>query len=396
MQDIKDTYYYGIRKIVAIYILALITSYLFVCITGELNGDFIGEYITIPQIVLFLLFIISLLPFIYVWNRYKYYKRKLKLCSAINVVNVLGGYALIFLVFNIIIRALGVGVMTGNATQNWVGTLGNNIFIFYLFAGAFLLESRKRINVILISALFLVACVLKASLQEVFYLLLFILLRYYATLKRVLIKYWVLIPVLFVIALNGISFLYELRAELRTKDDISLKEVEPTEILCETLAGRLSCYSDVAFIVENAPTFYIYAQTIPVFFYQAQWLDRFGVHLGNWADNLPERFLYEQNKNSKEDAGTSFMLGMPGMLIVSFMRSPWVFLINLISMLLLIELYFALLLKLSCPGVLEVGLTVLLYPILSGVSLELFFAVIQCAIFWICIRKLNFNAHLCK
>ena len=159
MQDIKDTYYYGIRKIVAIYILALITSYLFVCITGELNGDFIGEYITIPQIVLFLLFIISLLPFIYVWNRYKYYKRKLKLCSAINVVNVLGGYALIFLVFNIIIRALGVGVMTGNATQNWVGTLGNNIFIFYLFAGAFLLESRKRINVILISALFLVACV---------------------------------------------------------------------------------------------------------------------------------------------------------------------------------------------------------------------------------------------
>lgn len=96
--------------------------------------------------------------------------------------------------------------MTGNATQNWVGTLGNNIFIFYLFAGAFLLESRKRINVILISALFLVACVLKASLQEVFYLLLFILLRYYATLKRVLIKYWVLIPVLFVIALNGISF----------------------------------------------------------------------------------------------------------------------------------------------------------------------------------------------
>ena len=61
MQDIKDTYYYGIRKIVAIYILALITSYLFVCITGELNGDFIGEYITIPQIVLFLLFIISLL-----------------------------------------------------------------------------------------------------------------------------------------------------------------------------------------------------------------------------------------------------------------------------------------------------------------------------------------------
>ena len=72
------------------------------------------------------------------------------------------------------------------------------------------------------------------------------------------------------------------------------------------------------------------------------------------------------------------------------------FLINLISMLLLIELYFALLLKLSFPGVLEVGLTVLLYPILSGVSLELFFSVIQCAIFWICIRKLNFNAHLSK
>ncbi|WP_195499329.1 oligosaccharide repeat unit polymerase [Alistipes timonensis] len=371
----KDVYYRHIKSVIIIYLLSVIVSYLYAVITDEYNGDFLRHDVTLSSFVLFLIFIFSAFPFFYLWKRYKYYKRHRNEGKIQVKVSYIEGVA-IFLV-SIRIFIFSIFQTDGPSGLGWIMTILETFNPFVFFCIYFIRSTSY--NKFIIALLFLIESYVRHSLNGVYSCGVLFLFCYYSHIKQFIKKHIVFSGLLLILFPVIISNLYTLRASLRDTG-LSYNEMTNSDIVAGVLAGRLSSYSNAAFLIEDFINTYIYSQDLPSLFFQSRIMDVYGVHIVPYSNLFPEKYLYVRSQNGSSESQenlTSYMVGTPGILILSFLKSPWVCLLNLLTLLLFIELSFYLLVPLNLPFVCELAVILLLYPLLSGVSVEFFYVITQ-------------------
>ena len=181
-----------------------------------------------------------------------------------------------------------------------------------------------------------------------------------------------------------ISFLFEIRSELRNQEKENLS---PTEFVFGRLIGRFSSFSNSAIILQNSSYFFINAQTLDDYYFQKQALG--GVLSQNLIPkNRPESMLYQLYGFSEID-NISYMCGTQGNLYISLMKSFKTLIINVISILTMIFLTFYLARKLRFVYKNEFAFILLSYVLLSGVANEYLFLVYSLFVFVVMFVVLN-------
>lgn len=380
MVIVKDKFYYNARAVISVYVGALIISYLYVAFTGEYNGDISLQEVEIEQKTLFFMFCLSILPFIFIWKRYTFYKRKTYKGKTYYInVNTVGTVLFGILLFRSILSLLDIGVMGQTTNLSWLKTISTALNPTLIMC-IYIMEAKKKSNICLLSSLFIFESIVRHSLGGLFLLGMMFLLKNYTKVASCLRKHILLTLICCMVLPNLVAVGYSVRDSLRNDTEFEYNSDTAADLLCRRLAGRLSSYSNSTYILENSIDFYIHMISVPAIFYQSLILDQFGIHLASWnGTSTLEQYLFERTRGGERPEGdlTTFMVGTPGVLILSFMKSPWVFIINLITMVVLVNLYFYYANQLRITYASELALFFLLPPILSGVCTELFFPIFQ-------------------
>lgn len=384
-QIFKNKYYYNIRAIFSLYIFALIVSFLYVFITGEYNGDFSSYETYTNKLVLVFVFLLSFIPYWFIWQRYKQHKKKQRIFTSSINIELLKKVTLSLLLFRILLLIIGVGALGQTTTLGWLKTI-STILNPSLIACIYIVSSTKKRNVCIVATLILLESVLRHSLGGVFILLLMFLLKYFQEIIRYCKKHFIVALIILFFIPNFVAIGYNFRTYLRHGSNLELKtDKSATSLLCGALAGRLSSYSNTVFIVENLPYFYAHMLLVPSAFYQSLILNQFGIQIASWENiSTLEQFMFEVSRDGVRAEGdtTTFMVGTVGMLMLSFMKSPWVFILNIFTIILIVEIWFKLTEFLKIDFSPELALLFLLFPIVSGVATELFFPIFQIIILY--------------
>jgi hypothetical protein len=172
-----------------------------------------------------------------------------------------------------------------------------------------------------------------------------------------------------------ISALYELRTQLRgeTSYDYTLAET-----LMGRFLGRLSSYSNVAYIEQFSQSFAWSASSLEPFFYVKQGLTSL---FGNSIipSLTPERILIAGNR--AYEGYSTFMAGVPGNLMLAWYLSPWVALFNatIIFGMILATLWLSR--YLGGATTRTFGMAMVVYPLTSGVANEFSMLLLNTAAF---------------
>ena len=387
-QDVID--YRSARNLYRFFIFTSIISFLYALINGRLNGDFLGKEVTIPFWLLFLNLIFTLLPFFVLWKFYLYFKNKTIKSKLKIPLNSLAVFLIILMLLNILFTLFfGVGIM---AAPNYEAPGYIKPFIqicnrFNYTYGSFIYiiaVSKKNRTQILLILLLIILSYLRAGLGIFLYLSMLFYIKYYLEVnyfikKRLLIIIFISLSFPFIV-----SFLYNIRDTLRLNKS---EEVVADPIL-GSLFGRLSSFSDAAFILQEAPYFILKSQDLDPFYFQKQALG--GVISQDFMpEQRPEKilfwFFYE-----KLDVNVAYMAGTQGNLYMSFMKSPYVFLLNIFTIIIFIYGTLYLFSKFFFKNSLELGFMLLLYVVMSGVSNEYAFLLFSIFVFFILFLIINF------
>lgn len=240
----------------------------------------------------------------------------------------------------------------------------NRIDPFYLGA-FFILATRKRISTDMLAiALMVTIGFLRAGLGVFNYVVIAMCTKYSVELIAAFRR----MPWLTAGAAAGlpmtISSLYDLRGRLR--GDMQA-ELDLSELLLGRFIGRLSSFSNVAFIEQNSQSFAWASKMLEPFFYVKQALVSL-LGSGIAPTITPERLLIA-GTHSYEGYST-FMAGIPGNLLMSWYVSPAVALLNLT----VIVFFTCAILWLSrffgSGKASAFGMGMLFYPLTSGVANE--------------------------
>lgn len=381
-QDIKpykDNSYHAVGVIILIYLFALFASYLYVQINGVYNGDFIGDEVSVDSTILFVNLVVNTFPFILLWFFYRSFKKKnvkdIDLKETKH--NVLFFITVLLLLVHVFMAGvLGVGVLAGD-TYEVNSMLKIFIQIFYRFqpqvwAFLFILSSRNNQKIILVIVLLVLLAICKHSMGGIWILMLVLLIRYYEFIKSVVLKHKLLVLILLFMIPFTIRNLYILRNELRGNDSDILKEFSIADLLAGQFAGRLSCFSNTTYIFEEPEYFFINSLSLQNDYYIKQALKVvFGVG-GNDLDTTPEKIMI--SVTGYEGENVSFMTGVFGNFMFSFMKSPLISVVNLVLMLLMVWGTFKLMSLMYLSVSPEVAFISCLIPMLSGVSSEFAYA----------------------
>jgi hypothetical protein len=247
---------------------------------------------------------------------------------------------------------------------------------------------KKNKTQILLILLLIFLSYLRAGLGIFLYLAMLMYIKYNLEVNFFIKKR--LLTLIFILATFPflVTFLYDIRDTLRSNKS---EEVVADPIL-GSLFGRLSSFSDAAFILQEIPYFLLKSQELEPFYFQKQALG--GVISQDYMpEQRPEKILfwfYYENL----DVNVAYMAGTQGNLYMSFMRSPFIFLLNLFTILLYIYITLYFFSKFSFNNSLELGFMLLLYVVMSGVSNE--YAFLLFSIFVYFVLFLIFNLFITK
>jgi hypothetical protein len=191
------------------------------------------------------------------------------------------------------------------------------------------------------------------------------------------------IAILGIPALAGV--LYGARRSLRGEVD---HELAIADLVFAQFVGRLSSFSDSAYVIQESRELVGPVSELPPAFYQQQILGS-TIHSRFLPETTPERILVAARVGFDVDT-VSFMPGVPGVLALSWMKSTWVLLLNAVTVLLLVVATLHLAQQFAHPAMKDAGFLLLLQPLMSGVSYE-FASVAFClaatlAVAWVACR----------
>lgn len=366
--------------IYGVFFTATMMSCLYCLLTGQFNGDFFPNpvYITFGQLIL--VAVLCVTPYIFAWKVAGLFsnippRNVYKVSFKTNAMF----FGIVSLAHAVVTILFGVGVMDREvytapaAIMPFIQVL-NRIDPFYLGA-FFILSTPKRLSTDLMAVIIMIAIgLLRAGLGVFNYVAIAMCAKYSA---EIIITFrrapWLVVSSITILPVV-IGKLYEFRSRLRgdVHADLSI-----LDMLMGRFIGRLSSFSNVAYVVQNHRSFEWSASALEPLFYAKQALS--GVLGGVAPIMTPERLLIAGTQSY--EGYSTFMAGVPGNLIMAWYVSPWIALLNLSAIIvstcavLWLSRYFG-------GGIARVfGLGMLVYPLTSGVANEFSLLLLNTIIF---------------
>lgn len=334
----------GAKLVLFVYLLAIGLSYLYVIVYGVYNGDFISKDAWYPNHILLMIALLTALPYLFVYKLYKRFRGKEQSSYVpvrFNIIllrNITWG----LLLLSIILLLTGYGQM-GTSTH-----IDGSILSYFRAAVskllvrpwvvAFLLLSQRRKNIVITTILFLIQSLLAHSLGGCFQLFLILLLRLGGNLVKIARRYFVFMLIVLLIFPAIVSFAYDFRAELRGTE---MEEETKVDIIIGKLCGRISSFSNNAYILQNSLQVVYDSSNIPFYFYFYDTLRFWGYRheYGSIGSFVETAIKHSKMENYQT------MPGVIGVYAISFIKSPYVFIFNLLYTILLMLIIFSLVKK---------------------------------------------------
>lgn len=378
------------------FVGAAVLSFLFAIFKGILNGDFLGVTVRLPFWMLVVNLIFTIIPFFVALKIYLRYKKKEVKRRITIPVSFFGFFLVFIIIWNVIVTLLfGVGIMGAPAYEApplikpVIQIMNRFNYAYGVYIYILLVPKKNKFQFYLVFML-LVLSYLRAGLGVFLYLGMLYYIKYFEEVnlfvKRQKILF-VFIILFFPLAFSG---LYAFRNELRGKGDIEVNE----DPILGVLVGRLSSFSDSAFILQEAPLFFIDAQSLDTYYFQKQALG--GVISQDFMPvNRPEVMLFKFYYENLED-NVTYMAGTQGNLYLSLFKSPYVFLLNLGTIFVYIFMTFFLFRLLRFDYANELAFLLLLYVLMSGVSNEYAFLIFSVFVFIVLFLVINLLGNKVK
>lgn len=349
-------------------------TFIYCLINQKYNGDYIGYPIN-NIYILIIAYILSFIPYIILWKFYLYFsKRKFKDKIIKPNKNILKPFIICVIIWQIFVTlTFGVGQM-GDDPYNAPSYIKPIIQILNRFPTSFIgaiyiaLYCRNNIkNFAIIAALIIFAGLAKKSISAPIYIIYLFIIFYPTTLKCWIKKNRILFILMIIFIPSIVEFGYSFRDTLRGKDS----EYTSTEsLIFGKLFGRLSSLSDFSFMMENIPYFIIKSNEIETLYFQKQVLSgTIGMYFA--PEVTPEKQLF--NTLGDGSSNTSYMCSIPGNMMISLIKSPYVLFLNILTLLLIYYATFRLISKIQIPKKNLLALFLLISPTNSGVANELAF-----------------------
>lgn len=377
--------YKAIRFIFFINIFYVIISYIYALATQEYNGDFLNVPVRLNITILSIIFVFCLIPYWIQWRIYKYFKNKKNTLKKVYINTKLIEPFVFFLLLAHIFVIVGFGVNRVGAPPYQAPDF-IKLFIQILLRfdvvlwGSFLillLPKNKLKTSLLVAFLMTLIGILKGSFGIINTIALLFIIKYYSIIIAFIKKRIPLVIIAAFIFPTLVEFAYTQRDLIRNVQ-YEEEKLEPGRLITGKLVGRLSSFSNAAFLIDDAPKYILMAQGFDNYFYQKGMLISIDAATYGKGNYSPEKYL----KPNTPD-GISFMLGTTGILIFSLYKSSYTLIINIISIIIISLLIFEILRRVKFDYNIELSYILLLYPTLSGVSSEYSFILLTLIVFFI-------------
>jgi hypothetical protein len=365
----------AVKHLYWFFVIAAIISFLYAILTNRLNGDFLGVEVKLPWWMLFVNLVFTILPFFFTWRLYLYFKRKPIERKVTIPVNIFGYFLVAIIIWNAVVTIIyGVGVLAAPPYEAppiikpIIQVMNRFNYMYGAFIYILVVPKKNKFQFFLVILLLLLAY-LRSGLGVLMYFGMLYYIKYFIEVNIFFKKHKLVVIISLLVFPIFVSGLYELRSILRNQQ---VEEVASDPIF-GVLFGRLSSFSDSAFILQEAPYFFIASNNLDPLYFQKQALGGvISVHF--MPEVRPELMLFQFFYENSED-NVAYMAGTQGNLYFSLFKSPTVFLLNILTIFIYIISTFYLFRLLRFKYSNELASMLLLYVLMSGVSNEYAFLV---------------------
>ncbi|GHV42924.1 hypothetical protein AGMMS49546_23090 [Spirochaetia bacterium] len=383
-----------------IFVLCSILSYLYVCIYGSYNGDFLGKPSSLKNNILLLNLLITILPFFAVYYVFHWCVR-IPVKHKISIpVKEFGVFLFFFLIFKVITTKIyAVGVLSEDlySAPLWILPfikISNKIDPVFGVCIYSLVVSKKSKLLPILYILILFISILQHSIFVLFTFFVLYIIKHSKNLSLIIKKQFPILLLLLLFSPKIVGSIYSYRSELRGEADITaaIKMSGPI-LLHGKLIGRLSSFSDSAIIIEDKTTITrIVKEHFFTFMYPIESLSVFiGGPFEKWNYSYPRIVLQSQGYYNKK---VTYFLGIQGALMVGLYYSPLAFLVNIITIFFFWFIVFRIIMLLPYEGLPEIIFFFILTGVMSGLSVNpmgLFMNIFCCIIVFLIINCLKKN-----
>lgn len=395
---ISDDGYKATRIFVFIFVLFAVFSFLYSITTGNFNGDFIDHEVTLSKLLLFVNLVLTIIPYWLLWITYKFFKKKDVYHQITIPMKGFEFFVLTLLIINIITTIFfGVGKAASEVYEApavikpFIQVL-NRIDIGYI-SFLFILISKNKIAIYRTLILLILISALKASIGVFLSIFLVFGLKNYSDIKEYFKTKKTIVLLIILVTPIFIQTIYEIRDQMRYQNN-DKQELKASKLIFGKLIGRLSSFSNSAFIIQEAVFFAVQSKSLDNFYFQKQALG--GVFGANFLPvETPELLMIGTQGNTSRTV--SFMTGTQGNLIISIFKSFKEFIVNIFTIFLMVFSTFSLIRLLRLNYANEYAVILLIYPITSGVGNEyamVLFSVIFLVAFFLVVNTLHRKHNL--
>ncbi|WHF53055.1 oligosaccharide repeat unit polymerase [Chryseobacterium gotjawalense] len=375
------------KSLVYIFIFSAIISFFYAIFTQTYNGDFLGIEVKITTVELIFNLFTSIIPFIFLYFIYLRFSRTNRFRKKIQVpMNFFFKFLVIIMGWNIIVTLLyGVGIMGADA---YTAPQGIKLVIqimnrFNYLYGAFVFilctkKSDKRDLIILL--LLLILAYFRAGLGSFMYIGMIMFIKYNFEVRKLYSRNKIKFLVCIICFPLIVSTLYAVRNSLRNQEE------DYSNPVTGKFFGRMSSFSDSAMILQESAYFSDSVKNLDFFYFQKQALGVFSVEL--IPKVRPEIMVFKLYYGDLED-NVAYMAGTQGNLYISYLKSPILLVINILSFYVYIIIIFRLFQVLKFEYNMELALILSLYVVMSGVSNEFAFIILSILVYIILFYFIN-------
>lgn len=368
----KETAFKAVMFFIGLYVVFTLISYFFTLFTRYYNGDFLMQVCELNILLFTLNFIITIVPYFFIYYLYKYFKTRYspkhyvnEPCKIIENITIVLNIAYLFFVWKYDVGKAFAEVYSAPPIMTLFiqillrfNPMGWAAFSFYI--------SRSKIKTLFYS-FFLMANAILTGYFSVFLALVFmVILKYNTYWVPFVRKHYIVLIVVFLALSHVVHFGYELRDLIRGTSIVSNLDNDNTTLVIGKFFGRLSPLANTSMILQNKNTYEAEAENLSSTFYLNSMLSV--IHSSFKEEYPPEKIL----SGSKVEDYVSFMCGTTGVLYFAAYKSWLCGLITLFLIVLMDILVFKTLSLFKFKLKYEVGAYLLLQPTMSGVGKEYF------------------------